>query len=259
MPDDANHRQFRKLNSTLTETGRDILQRSVEFCCVSTATRWDTVLSGSADTDVSISVEDLGSQWMGPTLRPRLRARPCAHLGIPTNMMNPTCGTLCWDFSVMCKLAYFWSRTLMRIALSCHFAFDLLCDKAELCYSPFLRLAFTTAWLVVSLHLFLLLVNGQFFVGTYQIFLSRDDLLNETSQFHTACEWFGPGWTGFVATGPCCPTSDLGFIGRFARVTMEFGRKRVSPTSSALYDSFKMIATPAETMERSFHPAMTDR
>ena len=30
-----------------------------------------------------------------------------------------------------------------------------------------------------------------------QIFLSRGDLLNlrETSQFHAACEWFGPGWT----------------------------------------------------------------
>ena len=30
-----------------------------------------------------------------------------------------------------------------------------------------------------------------------QIFLSRHDLLNlrETSQFHAACDWFGPGWT----------------------------------------------------------------
>ena len=30
-----------------------------------------------------------------------------------------------------------------------------------------------------------------------QVFLSRDDLLNlrETSQFHAAREWFGPGWT----------------------------------------------------------------
>ena len=30
-----------------------------------------------------------------------------------------------------------------------------------------------------------------------QIFLSRDDLLclRETSKFHAACEWYGPGWT----------------------------------------------------------------
>ena len=67
---------------------------------------------------------------MSPTPRPRLRARPS--LGIPMNMMNTTCGTLCWDFPVVCKLAY---------ALSCHFALDLLCDKAEFHYRPVLGLA----------------------------------------------------------------------------------------------------------------------
>ena len=47
-----------------------------------------------------------------------------------------------------------------------------------------------------------------------QIVLSRDDLLNlrETSQFHAVCEWFGLGWTGFVATGPRHPTTDLGSV-----------------------------------------------
>ena len=73
------------------------------------------MLFGSADTDVSCTVDDLGSQWMSPAPRPRLRARPCAPLGIPMNMMNTTCETLCWDFSVMCKLAYLWSRTLMKL------------------------------------------------------------------------------------------------------------------------------------------------
>ena len=34
---------------------------------------------------------------------------------------------------------------LGRIALSCHFALDLLCDKAELYHSPFLRLAFVAS------------------------------------------------------------------------------------------------------------------
>ena len=39
--------------------------------------------------------------------------------------------------------------TFGRIALSCYFALDLLSDKAELYYSPFLRLAFAAALPVV--------------------------------------------------------------------------------------------------------------
>ena len=66
------------------------------------------VLFGLVDSDVS----DLGSQWMNPTPRPRLHVRPCAPLGIP---MNTTCGILCWDFSVMGKLAFLWNRTLMKM------------------------------------------------------------------------------------------------------------------------------------------------
>ena len=82
-----------------------------------------------------------------------------------------------------------WWSCFGRIALSCHFALDLLCDTAELYNSPFVRLAFAAAlpvvrasvgfeiarWSIVSLswifenqfwHLFLLLVSGQVFVMT---------------------------------------------------------------------------------------------
>ena len=95
------------------------------------------MLFGSADTDVSFSVEDLGSQWMGPTPRPRLRARPCAPLGIPMNMMNTTCGTLYWTFLCHVQVgvfleSYFDEVVLGRIALSCHFALDILCDEEEM-------------------------------------------------------------------------------------------------------------------------------
>ena len=56
------------------------------------------------------------------------------------------------------------------------------------------------------------------------IFLSGDDLLNlRDTQFHVACEWFGLGWTHFVATDPCCPTTVLGFVRKFDE-PMEFGR-----------------------------------
>ena len=46
------------------------------------------------------------------------------------------------------------------------------------------------------------------------MFLSRDDLLNlrDMSQFHAACEWFGPGWTDFVATCPHSAPTSLGPI-----------------------------------------------
>ena len=121
MPNDANHRQFRRLNSTLTETGRDILQtlatseEALSFV-VCPSQLVGPVQFGSVDTDAFFFlVEYLDSQRMGPTPRPRLRAHPCAPLGIPMNVMNKTCGTLCWDFSVMCNLAYLWSRTLMKL------------------------------------------------------------------------------------------------------------------------------------------------
>ena len=112
------------------------------------------MLFGSADTDVSFSVEDLGSQWMGPTPRPRLRARPYAPLGVPMDMMNthaePYVGTFlscasCRICGVISMESYVDEVVLGRIAKSCHFALDVLCDKAELHYSPFLRLAFVAA------------------------------------------------------------------------------------------------------------------
>ena len=52
------------------------------------------------------------------------------------NMTNTICGIPCWDF--FCREhvgtfmeAYFDEVDLGRIALSCHFALDVLCDKAE--------------------------------------------------------------------------------------------------------------------------------
>ena len=60
-----------------------------------------------------------------------------------------------------------------------------------------------------------------------RIFLSRDDLLKlrETSQFHTACEWFGRGW--IVVLSPLVhvvrrPTWDLSKD--LQKYPMEFGR-----------------------------------
>ena len=64
-----------------TRSKKDVIKpwmtHSVEFCCVSIATRRDPVPFGSAYPEVSFSVKDLGSQWMGPTPRPLLRGRPC--------------------------------------------------------------------------------------------------------------------------------------------------------------------------------------
>ena len=48
---------------------------------------------GSTDPEVSFSVKDLGSQWMGPTPRPRLRGRPCEY--DEHNMWNSMLGLFC--------------------------------------------------------------------------------------------------------------------------------------------------------------------
>ena len=53
------------------------------------------VLLGSADTDVSFSVKDLGSQRMDQTLRPHSLLRN------PMNITNTTHGILCWNFCVI--------------------------------------------------------------------------------------------------------------------------------------------------------------
>ena len=90
------------------------------FCSV-WLSRWQTLL---------FSVEGTGWQWTGPTL----------HLHSPLRilliMTNTTFGTLCWSCSFTCicwrtRGAYFDEAELERIALSYHFALDVLCDKAE--------------------------------------------------------------------------------------------------------------------------------
>ena len=79
------------------------------------------------------------------------------------NMWNPILELLCHAHIGVCMEAYLDEVDMGRIALSCHFTLDVLCDKTSS----------------------LLLVNGQVFVGEpIQIFLSRDDSLNlrEASQ-----------------------------------------------------------------------------
>ena len=70
------------------------------------------VLFGSAGADASFFS---GRSWLAKeeeTPRPRLHARPCSLLPIPTITTNTTCGILCWDTSVTCKLAY-WLRYIL--------------------------------------------------------------------------------------------------------------------------------------------------
>ena len=74
------------------------MTHSVELCRVSIATRRDPVPFGSASPEISFSVKDLGSQWMGPTSRPRSRGRPCEY--DEHNMWNSMLG-------LFCQMSYF--------------------------------------------------------------------------------------------------------------------------------------------------------
>ena len=80
-----------------TRSKKDVIKpwmtHSVEFCCVSIATRRDPVPFGSTGPEVSFSVKDLSSQWMGPTPRPRSRGRPCEY--DQHNMWNSMLGLFC--------------------------------------------------------------------------------------------------------------------------------------------------------------------
>ena len=60
-------------------------------------------------------------------------------------MRNPMLGLFCHVQVGVLMESYFDEVVLTRIALSCHFSIDLLCEKAELYYSPFLRLATAAA------------------------------------------------------------------------------------------------------------------
>ena len=130
------------------------------------------VLFGSVDSDVS----DLGSQWMDPTPRPRLHVRPCAPLGIPVNMIITTCGILCWDFSVMCKLAYLWSRTLMKLfwgeshsPVTSHLI-PSISEDVTAASSLFWSTRQVILWncrVMLQVLRILPLMNGKVFVGTY--------------------------------------------------------------------------------------------
>ena len=66
------------------------------------------------------------------------------------NMWKNTMRFFCHEHIGSFMESYFDEVVLGRIALSCHFALDLLRDKAELYYSPFLRLAFAEALPVVQ-------------------------------------------------------------------------------------------------------------
>ena len=61
------------------------------------------------------------------------------------NMWSPMLGLFCHVQVGVVMDSYFDEVVMGSIALSCHFALDFLCDKAELYYSPFLRLAIAAA------------------------------------------------------------------------------------------------------------------
>ena len=55
-------------------------------------------------------------------------------------MWNPMLN-LCLEYVGAVMESYLDEAVLARIALSCHFVLDFLCDKAEFHYRPMLRLA----------------------------------------------------------------------------------------------------------------------
>ena len=57
------------------------------------------------------------------------------------NMWNHMLCLSCYEYGCAVMESYLDEAVLKRIALSCHFALDLLCDKAEEHYRPMLRLA----------------------------------------------------------------------------------------------------------------------
>ena len=57
------------------------------------------------------------------------------------NVWNPMLNLFCQECVGAVKESFLDEAALGRIALSCHFAIDLLCDKAEFRYRPMLRLA----------------------------------------------------------------------------------------------------------------------
>ena len=96
------------------------------------------MLFGSADTDDSFSVEDLGEQWLGPT---SLLTSPDPDEDDEHNMWNPMLGLFCHVQVGVFVESFFNEVVLGRSALSFHFALDLPCDKAESHHRPTLRLA----------------------------------------------------------------------------------------------------------------------
>ena len=61
------------------------------------------------------------------------------------NMWNLMLGLFCHEHDGSFMESCFDEVVLERIAISCHFALDLLCGKTELHYSPMLRLAIAAA------------------------------------------------------------------------------------------------------------------
>ena len=111
------------------EEGRG-MTHSVEFCCVSIATRRDPVPFGPADPEVSFE-----RPWFAMDGSDTSSTFTWSSLWIwSTQHVELYVGTF-----LSCVVL--WWSCFGRIALSCHFALDLLCDKAELYNSPFLRLA----------------------------------------------------------------------------------------------------------------------
>ena len=186
------------------EEGRG-MTHSVEFCCVSIATRRDPVPFGSADPEVSFSVKDLGSQWMGPTPRPRLRGRPCEY--DEHNMWNSMLGLFC-HVSYFDEVALGGSHSLVTL----HWIYSVTKPNS------------TTVHFWGSLsrqHCPLWEPLSDLRSHDDPSCLRRESLrINFGTGF--SCLWVDKylWWRIQIS----CPTTDLGFIGRFAGVHMEFGR-----------------------------------
>ena len=80
------------------------------------------------------SVEGAGWQWTGPTLR--LHSTPSDSVACDEhNIWNPVLELLFHVHVGAFMEAYFDEADLVIIAHSCHFALDVLCDKAEVHFS----------------------------------------------------------------------------------------------------------------------------
>ena len=133
----------------------------------------------------------------------------------------------CWDCAVICILTYSWSRILIKSLCeepNSFFFFTRLVTTRL----PILKLVIASSLSFWSADFGHPVWLSRFLMRTYPYFFFPRWLMTirEKSQFHATCEWIVPDYTSFV-NGACYPTTDLEFIGKFATILLEFGRKRL--------------------------------